>query len=198
MAIDKLRAKQSISDEEFDAIYPEDVREHSNRHFTSVFLSQKAAQYLANGEEIEILDIGSGTGKFCLVGATCTKAHYTGVEHRKYLSDIAQACANTFVIPNVSFINANILNIDFKTFDAFYIFNPFLETHDKSARMDQSVSISDGDYDVFTTYVRNELAKKEIGTRLATYWTTDNQIPESFELKGSFFGDTLRFWEKIN
>ena len=101
------------------------------------------------------------------------------------------------MIPNVSFINANILNIDFKTFDAFYIFNPFLETHDKSARMDHSVSISDGDYDVFTTYVRNELAKKEIGTRLATYWTAENQIPESFEMKGSFFGDTLRFWEKI-
>jgi predicted RNA methylase len=198
MAIDKLRAKQSISDEEFDAIYPEDVREHSNRHFTSVFLSQKAAQYLANGEEIEILDIGSGTGKFCLVGATCTKSHYTGVEHRKYLSDIAQECANTFVIPNVSFINANILDIDFKTFDAFYIFNPFLETHDKSARMDQSVTIKTSDYDVFKNYVFSELDKKKIGTRLATYWTTDNQIPDSFELKGSFFGDTLRFWEKIS
>jgi predicted RNA methylase len=198
MAIDKLRAKISISDEEFDAIYPEDVRDHSNRHFTSVFLSQKAAQYLANGEEKEILDIGSGTGKFCLVGATCTNAHYTGVEHRKYLSEIAQECANTFVVPNVSFINANILDIDFKTFDAFYIFNPFLETHDKSARIDQSVSIKSSDFDVFRNYVYKELAKKDIGTRLATYWTADNQIPDSFELKGSFFGDTLRFWEKTN
>ncbi|MEY3236285.1 MAG: hypothetical protein RI883_386, partial [Bacteroidota bacterium] len=161
MAIDKLRAKISISDEEFDAIYPEDVRDHSNRHFTSVFLSQKAAQYLANGEEKEILDIGSGTGKFCLVGATCTNAHYTGVEHRKYLSEIAQECANTFVVPNVSFINANILDIDFKTFDAFYIFNPFLETHDKSARIDQSVSIKSSDFEVFRNYVYKELAKKD-------------------------------------
>jgi hypothetical protein len=46
--------------------------------------------------------------------------------------------------------------------------------------------------------VYKELAKKDIGTRLATYWTADNQIPDSFELKGSFFGDTLRFWEKTN
>ncbi|MEY3237708.1 MAG: hypothetical protein RI883_1809, partial [Bacteroidota bacterium] len=64
--------------------------------------------------------------------------------------------------------------------------------------IDQSVSIKSSDFDVFRNYVYKELAKKDIGTRLATYWTADNQIPDSFELKGSFFGDTLRFWEKTN
>lgn len=197
MPIDKLGNKQSISDEEFDSIFPEDVKDHSNRHFTSVFLSQKAAQYLANDEEIEILDIGSGTGKFCLVGAICTNAHYTGVEHRKYLVEIANEIANRFVVTNVSFVHENILNIDFRTYDAFYIFNPFLETHDPSARMDGSVKLEADDYITFKNYVHDQLEKKKIGTRIASYWTSVEQIPDSYEIVSKHFGDTLCFWNKV-
>lgn len=197
MAIDKIKAKISISDEEFDALFPDDVRDHSNRHFTSVFLSQKVAEYLSNNEAIEILDVGSGTGKFCLVGASSNNAHYTGVEHRKYFVEIAQNIANKYVIPNARFIHADILSIDFRSYDAFYIFNPFLETYDLSAQMDQSVDLKESDYDVFKTYVHDQLAAKNIGTRLATYWTPENQIPDSYELKKSLFGDTLRFWKKV-
>lgn len=197
MPINKLREKISISDEEFDALFPEDMWEHSNRHFTSVFLSQKAAIYLANDQNIKILDIGSGTGKFCLVGATCTNSHFTGVEYRKNQSDIAHEVAERFKIPNVRFINANILDISFKDYNAFYMFNPFLENLDTTARMDQTKNSKKEDYELFRSYVFEQLAQKEIGTRLATYYISQNQIPDSFELKASSFGDTLKFWEKI-
>lgn len=197
MPINKLREKISISDEEFDTIFPEEMWEHSNRHFTSVFLSQKAAAYLAADENTRILDIGSGTGKFCLVGAICTNSHFTGVEYRKNQSDIALEVAERFRIPNVRFINANILDINFKDYNAFYMFNPFLENLDTSARMDQTKNSKKEDYELFRSYVFQQLASKDIGTRLATYYISQNQIPDSFELKSSSFGDTLKFWEKI-
>lgn len=197
MPINKLKQKISVNDEEFDSIFPEEVREHSNRHFTSVFLSQKAAEYLATSEDIRILDIGSGTGKFCLVGALYTDAHFTGVEYRKYQSEIASDCARIYKIPNANFLNANILDIDFADYDAFYIFNPFLENIDSSARMDTLINSKEGDYETFRKYVHDQLDKKPIGTRLASYFTNVSQIPESFELKSSMFGDTLRFWEKV-
>lgn len=197
MVFEKLRAKESVSDEEFDAIYPEEVRDFSNRHYTSVYISQRAAEFLAVKEDIQILDIGSGTGKFCLVGAICTNAHFTGVEYRKYQSEIAKECADRFAITNVSFIYANILDIKFDQFDAFYIFNPFLENIDTSARMDQLMDGKESDYEVFKKYVFDQLDKKGVGTRLATYWTALNQIPDSYELKKSILGDTLKFWEKV-
>lgn len=197
MVIEKLRAKESVSDEEFDAIFPEEVRDFSNRHYTSVYISQRAAEFLAIKEDIQILDIGSGTGKFCIVGAVCTNAHYTGVEYRKYQSEIAKECADRYAITNVSFVHANILDINFEEFDAFYIFNPFLENIDASARMDQLIDAKESDYEVFKKYVHDQLDKKKIGTRLATYWTALNQVPESYELKKSILGDTLRFWEKV-
>lgn len=197
MVIEKLRAKESVSDEEFDAIFPEEVRDFSNRHYTSVYISQRAAEFLAVKEHIQILDIGSGTGKFCIVGAICTNAHYTGVEYRKYQSEIAKECAGRYAITNVSFVHANILDINFDQFDAFYIFNPFLENIDTSARMDQLIDGKESDYEVFKKYVHDQLENKKIGTRLATYWTALNQIPNSYELKKSILGDTLKFWEKV-
>jgi len=197
MVFEKLKAKESVSDEEFDAIFPEEVRDYSNRHYTSVYISQRAAKYLAVKEDIQILDIGSGTGKFCLVGAICTNAHFTGVEFRKYQSEIAKECADRYAITNVSFVHANILDINFDEFDAFYIFNPFLENIDTSARMDQLMDGKESDYEVFKKYVHDQLEKKKIGTRLATYWTALSQVPESYELKKSILGDTLKFWEKV-
>ena len=43
-----IQSKKEILDEEFDEIFDESVRNHSNRHFSSVFISQKAAEFLVN------------------------------------------------------------------------------------------------------------------------------------------------------
>ena len=198
MAIDKLRANISVSDEEFDSIFPEEVREFSNRHYTSVYISQRAAVFLAEHAHTQILDIGSGTGKFCLVGASCTNAHFTGVEYRKNQNQIAQMCADRFALANVSFIYSNILDINFEQFDAFYIFNPFLENIDQSAQMDQLIDSKNSNYVIFRQYVHDQLEKKKIGTRIVSYYTGSGQIPDSYALKKSSFGGTLHFWEKAN
>lgn len=194
---DKLRVNELVSDEEFDAIFPAELRDYSNRHYTSVFISQRATQFLVKDENTHILDIGSGTGKFCLVGAVCTDAHFTGVEYRQLQHEIANECAIRYDISNVHFVQANILDVNFKDYNAFYIFNPFLENIDQTARMDQQVETDENNYELFKSYVYDQLDKKEIGTRLATYWTPKEQVPESYGLVKSILGDTLRFWEKV-
>jgi hypothetical protein len=89
------------------------------------------------------------------------------------------------------------VDINFDQFDAFYIFNPFLENIDISARMDQLFETNETDYERFKNDVHNKLEKKKIGTRLATYWIDIDQVPKSYELKKSILGDTLKFWEKV-
>lgn len=199
MPINKVKASLGtvISDEEFDAMFPEPLRVHSNRHYTSVFIAQRATAFLTENNRKRILDIGAGTGKFCLVGALHSTAHFTGVEYRKELSDAAQDCAKRYNIENVSFICANILDLDFSEYDAFYMFNPFLEHRDDTAKIDDAVSFYATAYEQFKEHVFQQLDKKKIGTRLVTYWTPLEQIPTSYSLKNSLFGDTLRCWEKI-
>lgn len=194
----KLRKNVAVFDEEFDTIFPEDVREHSNRHFTSVFIAQQASAFLTEEGAKKILDIGSGTGKFCLVASATTKSNFTGVEHRAYQVEIGNECARRYGLSNCNFIADTILNIDFKEYDAFYIFNPFLEAKDPTAQMDQAVKVGLNEYETFSNYVYQQFDSLKIGTRIASYWTSKTQFPPSFELVKSSFGDTLTFWIKIS
>ncbi len=193
---EKLRNRVAVFDEEFDAIFPEDVREHSNRHFTSVFIAQQATAFLTEAGAKSILDIGSGTGKYCLVASAISKADFTGVEHRNYQVEIGNECAKRYGLTNCKFIADNILNIDFSAYDAFYIFNPFLEAKDPTAQMDQAVKVGLKEYDIFSNYVYQQFEKMKVGTRIASYWTTKTQFPPSYEMVKSSFGDTLTFWIK--
>jgi hypothetical protein len=76
------------------------------------------------------------------------------------------------------------------------MFNPFLEHKDPTAKMDSAVNHLSDTYVVFRSYVYEQFCKLPVGTRVATYYVGREQFPESYELVASFFGDTLRFWEK--
>ena len=192
----RLGEGSSVSDEEFESVFPVEFHEHSNRHYTSVFIAQKAIQFLTGDPNSRILDIGSGTGKFCLIGAATRPNHFTGLEYRPAFVEAARQVAEREEIDNAQFICDTILNIEFKYYDHFYMFNPFLEHKDQTAKMDESVSHLSKEYEVFRSYVYEQFSKLPAGTRVATYYVGREQFPDSFEQVASFFGDTLRFWEK--
>lgn len=193
----KLCNGEIVSDEEFDALFPAEFHEHSNRHYTSVFIAQKAIEFLTEDPAARILDIGSGTGKFCLIGAVTTKNEYVGVEYRPKFVDAANALTQVECIKNTRFICDTILNIDFRDFDNFYMFNPFLEHKDPSAKMDQDVADLAQSYEVFRNYVYDQYSKLPVGTRVATYYVGKDQFPDSYKMVAGFYGGTLCFWEKI-
>ena len=76
----------SIEDDEFDEIYPEEIRPMAFTHFTPVEMAIKAAKYLVQKSGTKVLDIGSGAGKFCMIGSACTDGHFTCL---LYTSDAA-------------------------------------------------------------------------------------------------------------
>ena len=85
MIFERLKQKMNCSDLNFDKIYPKSSQEHSARHFTPVSIAIKAAKLLVDSPTDKILDIGSGVGKFCCIGAAVTEANFYGVEKRKTL-----------------------------------------------------------------------------------------------------------------
>ncbi len=196
MPFNKIASKLDITDEKFDLIFIEDLKLASEFHFTPIDIAITAANYLAEISGTKVLDIGSGAGKFCFIGASCTDGHFTGVEIRKSLSDVAINVSKKYQQTNVEFINSNITEIPFKDFDAFYIFNPFQENLFIDDRINDEIPLNKANYEKYTSYVRDQLDSKPDGTRLVTYFSYYHEVPPSYELLSQSFEGKLKFWKK--
>lgn len=186
----------TLSDAEFNTIYPRRIRNLSEKHWTPVAIAKAAAEYLVSFPGEKILDIGSGVGKFCLVGAANTAGHFTGVEQRKHLVELSTKLSWTHGFQNVKFIHGNITTVDFSDYDAFYFFNSFHENLDVDQKIDDTIGLNAKFYDHYSRYLVQQLSTLRTGTRLATYCTLSEVVPQSFRLVDSHFNDLLNFWEK--
>ena len=125
------------SDKIFNSLYPKPIQEVAEKHWTPLEVAKKAAAFLATSPDVKILDIGSGSGKFCL-----TAAHYHpltffyGIEQRANLVELSTDLAVKLQLANVSFICNNITNIDFGKFDHFYFYNSFYENITGTQKID--------------------------------------------------------------
>ncbi|WP_156345187.1 methyltransferase domain-containing protein [Verrucomicrobium spinosum] len=184
------------TDAEFDLLLPKPFQDLSQRHWTPVAVAHEAARFLADRPGDRVLDVGCGPGKFCAVGASATQGHFIGVEQRGNLVRIAQSLLQHFQIPRATIVQGNIVDFDFGQFDAFYLFNPFQENSLPSYGIDSSVTLDPRLYDLYTAHVYRQLSAVPLGTRVATYWGDQEEIPDSYDCVGSQFDDRLRFWIK--
>jgi 2-polyprenyl-3-methyl-5-hydroxy-6-metoxy-1,4-benzoquinol methylase len=194
-----LRGEWEISDVELDGIYPEWVRKLSDPHWTPVEVARRAARLLAVHPGARVLDVGSGVGKFCLVGALTTSATFVGIEQRGNLVDIASRTARSCGASRAQFLHGNMMTLDWSQFDAFYLFNPFYE-HIAVVQpaLEEPIELSP---DLYTHYVLSTLVKlggARIGSRVATYHGFGGLMPPGYRLilhepAGS---DYLEVWQK--
>jgi SAM-dependent methyltransferase len=190
--------KIGITDDEFDAIFPERIRELAKTHWTPVAIAKLAADYLVEAPGTRVLDIGSGVGKFCVIGAAQTNGHFTGVEQRQELVNVARGVAAACWLPNVAFLNKNMMSIEFGDYDAFYFFNSFEEHVDVTIKIDDTQMLSPELYHSYSTYVCAQLALMPVGTRVATYFSPLDIIPGNYRLQHTLVGGNLRFWERVD
>ncbi|KAF2508670.1 methyltransferase domain-containing protein [Flavobacterium zhairuonense] len=196
MIFEQLKRNKSIDDTEFNEVYPIRIKKLAARHWTPVKIARKAAGFLVDRPNKRVLDIGSGAGKFCLVGAASTTGRFYGVEQREPLIKLSRKIAEKYKIDNVEFIHSNITEISFLDYDAFYFFNSFQENIDLTARIDKSIDPSEELYHLYTGYLKDQLEKTPIGTKLVTYWSNCREVPKSFSLESVSHGGVLSFWRK--
>jgi SAM-dependent methyltransferase len=192
-----LRLSIEITDRDFDAIYPENIRRIAGRHWTPVTVSKSASEFLVRGAGTRVLDIGSGAGKFCMVGAATTRGHFTGVEHRLRLVELATNLSMRYDLHKVNYIHSNITSIDFRDYDAFYFFNSFYENISVHHRIDDSVTMNFQTYEEHSTVLVQQLSRLPLGARLATYFSPQTIVPGTFRLVDSLFYGSLNLWEKV-
>jgi len=186
------------SNEVFDNLFPDFNSSLMKRHWTPLEVAKKAAQFLAAEKNVRILDIGSGVGKFCLAAANYMPlAFYTGIEQRGNLVEQAIQAKKILGLKNVDLLHGNFSTINFKNYDHFYFFNSFYENFSFSENMDNQFEYSKELYEQYTYLLKEKLDSKPSGTRLATFHSTEEEIPRDYLVVGTEMKNTLKFWVKI-
>ncbi len=184
------------ADAMIDDLYPVRVARLASRHFTPVEIARRAAALLAPTPDHRVLDLGAGAGKFCIVGAACTGASFTGIEQRRHFVRAAVDAASRIGVTNVHFIHANILDVNWRPYDSYYLFNPFAEQ--MLGGIDDSLPVAPALFGFYIGEVRKRLRDAREGTRVVTYHGYGGAMPGSFRLlscerAGS---DELELWIK--
>lgn len=190
--------KWFATDEQFNQLYPLSIQALARRHWTPLSVARKAASFLAAENNARILDIGSGVGKFCLAAAYYKpKAFYYGVEQRKSLVSHAEKAREILHLQNVSFVDGNFTQLDFRKYDHFYFYNAFYENLAGTEKIDDSIDYSGELFNYYNRYLFKQLEKKPAGTRLATFHSLEEEIPQGYHVVGSEMDNLLKFWIKI-
>tara|TARA_R110001592_G_scaffold181715_2_gene424540 strand:- start:2130 stop:2717 length:588 start_codon:yes stop_codon:yes gene_type:complete len=192
----KINYNITLLDADFDKTYLKRYQELSKIHWTPVEIIKLSVQWLTHGANTKILDIGSGVGKFCIVGALISNAKFTGVEIRKTLVDEAQKVKKKLKTDNVNFLNEDITGIDFNDYNSFYYFNPFCEQIATADWIDKTLKFSEIKFNQYKEHVRKQLKNALIGTRIVIYCSDNDVIPEGYSLSNIGYEGQLQLWIK--
>jgi len=197
MVFELLKLNVDVTDDDFDTIYPRNVRMNAKKHWTPVSVAKSASEFLVDKPGTRVLDIGSGAGKFCMVGASNTKGYFTGVEQRLELVELSKKISHLYQIRNTEFLHGNIIDIKFSHYDAFYFYNSFYENIDMVNRIDDTVRLDAKLYHSYCLHIVDQFRRLPLGARLVTFCSPINIVPQSFKLQDSINGGLVKFWEKF-
>lgn len=185
--IEDLRNNQKVLDSRFDLLFPREIRKLSAIHWTPVQIAKKVTKLFEVTSDSKILDIGSGCGKFCLIGAALApQAQFYGVEQRSHLSIIAKKCAKDLKLRNAKFINCNMSTITWDDFNCFYFYNPFGENIMAGFnRIDSTIPSNIEQYAYYVDIVRHKLVNLPAGTKVITFHGFGGQMPNQFSCEYS-------------
>jgi hypothetical protein len=174
-----LRRGGEVSDQQFDAVYPDWVRDLSDMFWTPVAVAIRAAQLLAPDAQVQVLDVGAGVGKFCHIGAVSTGAVFHGIEQRLELVEVAKLlpCPE----PRPVFEFGNMLDHDWDDYQGIYLYNPFFEqTSGPWCQIDDRIQYSRETQLRYVDAVCGKLEAAKVGTRVATYFGFGAKLPDTY------------------
>jgi len=187
---------KTLTEDAFKQLLPEDLQKVSKTHFTPMGIAKTAIEWLTEDGKKNILDIGAGVGKFCIVGALNSDSFFYGVEYRASLAQLANELIEKLHIKNAVVKHQNILDIDFLDFNAFYLYNPFYENIVYTKRLNNEMPLADSLYRAYIRHTALQLEYKEKGTRVVTYHGDNLEIPESYEKIKQSKNGLLKLWVK--
>lgn len=195
-----LRSGRCPADRAFDQYLPVELCRLSPHWWTPLSVVRRAARWLDDLGVRSVVDIGSGSGKFCVAAALAGGCRFVGLEQRPGLVAAARALAELFEVGDrVRFVEGALGEAEVPVADAYYLFNPFGENlHGPLERLDDEVELSEARYDHDVELVEDLLRRARAGTCLLTYNGFGGRAPDGYELVRADLDlpSPLRMWQK--
>jgi hypothetical protein len=128
---------------------------------------------------MRVLDVGAGAGKVCTVGALSGRGMWWGVEQHGTLVQAARRVAVALgVTERTNFVHADAFTLDWRDFDALYLYNPFELTFAPCGPGPEASR------DLANQALRTaeRLASLRHGTRVVTFNGFGGEMPPSYRL----------------
>jgi SAM-dependent methyltransferase len=191
-----------MSDGDFEALLPLSLRRRAPTYWTPVAVARRAALILDELGARRVLDVGSGPGKFCVVGSACApRLSFVGVEQRPHLVVLARQLAQRLGAEQVAFRFGDATRVRWSQFDGFYVFNSFAENRFAvEDQLDRTVELSRTRCIADLLRVERCLAAAPVGALLVTYYGLGGPIPGSYERVHVEAAGTgwLQVWRRTN
>lgn len=192
-----------ISDYAFDRHLDERLRGVSDRFWSPAPVVARAAQWLRERGCRNVIDVGSGPGKFCVLAALSSpELRFVGVEQREALVVAARSLAVRFEVEDrVTFTHGRFDAEAAREADALYLYNPFGENvYSRDERLDETVELSAQRRQDDLRITELALDRLRVGALLITYHGFGGDVPDSFELarQEPIETDVLRLWVKTS
>jgi SAM-dependent methyltransferase len=182
----------------FCQLYPLSIQQLDKLYWSPLTVIYKAVKFLAVKKDAAILDIGSGSGKFCLAGAYYKPSvSFYGVEQRQYLVEQAESAREKLGRVNVKFLHKNFTQMNLKVFNGCYIYNPFFENLAGADKIDDKIAYTSELYHYYNRYLFTELEDMPSYTRVVTYCSWGDEIPPCYQLVETQMDKLLKFWVKM-
>ncbi len=190
--------KQTVDDRYFNALTSVEFINHDKIHWSNFSVIEESISFLKKNNVKTILDIGSGIGKFCILGTMLSNIQFSGVEIRKNLHDEAQRIKQQNNLSGIHFINDDIKNIDFSPFDAFYYYNPFCEHIATKDIIDNQIDLTEEKYYQYENFILQEMEKMIVGTIVILHNAKAFILSKNYRLIDVLENGELTFWVKEN
>jgi hypothetical protein len=171
------------ADAALDSLMPGELQHLSRLHWTPLTVALHAVAWLAPTPDANVLDIGSGVGKLCLVGALTGAAQWNGVERHGTMVVAARAAARALGVGAATcFVQADVLDVDWDPYSALYLYNPFEDEVGAGRELPYRVQA--------------RLASLRPGVRVVCYHGFGAAMPSCYELEHQeeIAGGTLAAW----
>lgn len=189
-----LRDRAPVGDDDFDALYAAVDRRRSGAHWTPVVVALEASRMLADCPGGRVLDVGSGGGKMCAIGALSSPLHWTGVERDpRLVRAAARIVRDLGVADRVELVEGDALALDWSEYGGIYMYNPFAEAVFAAAETEDE---GQGAYGDAIEAVEAKLALLRPGARVVTLFGFGGDVPDCFQCveRVPIHGDTLCSW----
>lgn len=171
-----MQARRNAMNRAFDRLVPHAYQHLASVHWTPVPVILQAAAQLSLQPHERVLDVGSGVGKVCIMGALVQAGHWHGVEQSQALVACARdLAAQLGVATRTSFWAGDALAIDWTDYHVIYLFNPFEQP--------LTGGVVDHAFDIAAHRAQAKLATLPAGTRVVVLNGFGAKMPSTYLLR---------------